>query len=72
MKFFIGHFFINAMHTSRAIMQVPSEFKDVLDNTVVAGLSHSSAHVCCKIASVRFSLFVFLNSEVHENIMFFT
>ncbi|GJN34322.1 hypothetical protein PR202_gb22972 [Eleusine coracana subsp. coracana] len=26
-------------------LQVPSEFKDVLDNTVVAALSHSSAHV---------------------------
>ena len=30
-----------------AILQVPAEFKDVLDNTVVAALSHSSAHVCC-------------------------
>ncbi|KAL6876470.1 hypothetical protein ACP4OV_013042 [Aristida adscensionis] len=29
----------------RGLGEVPAEFKDVLDNTVVAGLSHSSAHV---------------------------
>ncbi|TVU08978.1 hypothetical protein EJB05_42408 [Eragrostis curvula] len=29
----------------RSLGEVPSEFKDVLDNTVVAALSHSSAHV---------------------------
>ncbi|XP_047080825.1 protein SWEETIE isoform X2 [Lolium rigidum] len=29
----------------RSLGQVPSEFKDVLDNTVVAALSHSSANV---------------------------
>ncbi|KAF2926975.1 hypothetical protein DAI22_06g168100 [Oryza sativa Japonica Group] len=29
----------------RSLGEVPSEFKDILDNTVVAALSHSSAHV---------------------------
>ncbi|KAL6603995.1 hypothetical protein ACP70R_044356 [Stipagrostis hirtigluma subsp. patula] len=29
----------------RSLGEVPAEFKDVLDNTVVASLSHSSAHV---------------------------
>ncbi|CAN6221242.1 unnamed protein product [Urochloa humidicola] len=29
----------------RSLGEVPAEFKDVLDNTVVAALSHSSAHV---------------------------
>ncbi|XP_021304666.1 HEAT repeat-containing protein 5B isoform X2 [Sorghum bicolor] len=29
----------------RSVGEVPAEFKDVLDNTVVAALSHSSAHV---------------------------
>jgi hypothetical protein len=46
-------------------MQVPSEFKDVLDNTVVAALSHSSANVCYKIGFLGFPFCVFYNSEVH-------
>jgi hypothetical protein len=46
-------------------MQVPSEFKDVLDNTVVAALSHSSANVCYKIGFLDFPFCVFYNSEVH-------
>ncbi|XP_006656123.1 protein SWEETIE isoform X2 [Oryza brachyantha] len=29
----------------RSLGEVPSDFKDILDNTVVAALSHSSAHV---------------------------
>lgn len=37
-----------------SITQVPSEFKDILDNTVVAALSHSSANVCCKIGFLNF------------------
>jgi hypothetical protein len=38
----------------RSLGEVPSEFKDLLDNTVVAALSHSSANVCCKTGFLGF------------------
>jgi hypothetical protein len=62
------------IHCMCFFLQVPAEFKDVLDNTVVAALSHSSAHVwfshnlcystCCRtIIFVKLTHYIRLNNH---------